>query len=85
MKKVRSLAVTPKATVSESAIRLSNRYDVLESEEPVMRPMSVEKREFQPRLRRVQVHRGETGHGRRLATGAFVYPPRESVDSMNSS
>ena len=54
MKKVRSLPVTPEAPVSESAIRLSNRYDMLESEEPVMQPMSVGKREFQ--LRRRQCH-----------------------------
>ena len=40
---------------SYTAIRLSNRYDVLESEEPVMQPMSVEKREFQPRRRRSHV------------------------------
>ena len=52
---MRSLAVTPEAPVSESAIRLSNRYDVLESEEPVMQPMSVEKREFQPRRCRSHV------------------------------
>ena len=56
-KKVRSLAVTPEPPVSESAIRLSNRYDVPESEEPVMQPMSVEKREFQPRRHRSHVSR----------------------------